>query len=472
MDLSAHLHNRVMAILPNELDRLRAKAKDAPSFDNLQSGYESQIKSIAAGYGDSDKPRLRNGAVGDNGVAVINVKGALFNVESYWDEIIAFYFGGTSYQSLMRDIDLVMNDSSVKAVGFFVHSPGGEAFGMNETSNKIAALTALKPTVGYAYGLAASAGYGLISGCGEIYADANAWIGSIGTVMAWADYTGFFEQLGIAYEEVTSSNAPFKRLDIRKPEERAVFMQEIDGVEEVFIKSVAKNRNVAIEKVKSDFGQGAVMAGKAAKSAGMIDGVGSWEDVLRKLQTKAKQNNNSSAKNSAETGEKTMGLKDKILAIFAEEEAAPTLDADKTETKPAAKSPELIAAETEVSRLRAEQREGKAAAVKAKAETFATQEIAAGRMLPTEKDDFVGNYIQAIADDEAAPLPEGSRVARLEAQQSKRQSNGLTKEVVNAATNKIVFGQKDADEEMDAAVEAQANDFHQAHGGKKANAAK
>lgn len=469
MDLSAHLHNRVMAILPNELDRLRAKAKDAPSFDNLQASYEAQIKSIAASYGDSDKPRLKNGAVGDNGVAVINVKGALFNVESYFDELIAFYFGGTSYQSLMRDVDLVTDDSSVKSVGFYLHSPGGEAFGMNETSNKIAALTAKKPTMGYVFGFAASAGYGLIAATGEIYSDANAWVGSIGTVMSWADLTGMYEKLGIAYEEVTSSNAPYKRLDIRIPEERAVFMSEIDGVEEVFIKSVAKNRKVSVDKVKSDFGKGAVMAGKAARSAGMIDEIGSWDEVLRKLQTKARKASNTSANNSAKSGEKTMNIKDRILAIFADEETAPTAEsgakAAAEETKPAAKSPELIAAEAEVSRLKAEQKESKIGAIKTTAETLATGEITAGRMLPTEKADFIADYIQAANDDEASPLAEGSRVDRLKARQGLRQSNQLTQEKVNADTNKIVFAQSSDDKKMTDEVEAQVDAYVGTTGG-------
>lgn len=467
-----HLNNRIMAMLPSELDRLCAKAQAAPDFSNLQASFEAQKKSVAAAYGESEKPKLKNGSIGDNGVAVINVKGALFNVESYWDEILAFYFGGSSYQSLMRDIDLVTNDSSVKAVGFFVHSPGGEAFGMNETSNKIAALTAAKPTIGYAYGFAASAGFGLIAATGEIYADANAWVGSIGTVMGWADYSGMYEKFGIAYEEVTSSNAPYKRLDIRIPEEREVFMSEIDGVEEVFIKSVAKNRKISIEKVKSDFGKGAVMAGKAARSAGMIDVIGSWDEVLRKLQTKAKKAGNTSANNSAKTGEQTMNLRDRIMAIFADEEdTAPTAEGDNetagaTAPKSEAKSPALIAAEEEVARLRAEQKEGKVTAVATKAESLAAAEITTGRMLPTEKDNFVASYIQAATDDEKLPLSEGSRVARIEAQQTSRKSNHLTTETINAKTNQIVLGaQNDEDVKMNADVETQADEYVKTTGG-------
>ncbi len=445
-----------MAILPSELNRLLAKAQSAPDFDKLQASYETQKESIAAAFGESERPRLRNGSIADNGVAIINIKGVLFNVESYFDEILAFYFGGTSYQSLMRDIDLVTNDSLVETVGFFVHSPGGEAFGMNETSNKIAALTAKKPTVGYAYGFAASAGYGLIAATGEIVADASAWVGSIGTVMGWADYTGMYEKFGVAYEEVTSSNAPFKRLDIRIPEERAVFMQEIDGVEDVFIKSVAKNRKISVEKVKSDFGKGAVMAGKAAKAAGMIDAVGSWDEVLKQLNTKAKKASKTSANNSAETGDSNMSLGQQIRALFKSKEVQSILAADEdapetsTETnQPATEKPPTDAqpaASTQAPPIEqpatATVEQKIVAALKETAELFATSEIKAGRMSPREKDDFVENFAQAAHDDHLSPLASGSRVEKLKVQQLNRRSSLLTEETVNAENNQVLLAQQ------------------------------
>lgn len=460
MDLSMYLNNRIMALLPSEMDRLRAKAQAAPNSEQLQSNFEAHEAKLSAAYGDSEKPRLRNGSIGDNGVAIINIKGVLFNVESYWDEILAFYFGGCSYQSLMRDIDLVMNDSQVQAVGFHVHSPGGEAFGMNETSNKISALTAKKTTIGYAYGFAASAGYGLIAATGEIYADANAWVGSIGTVMAWADFTGFYEQLGIAYEEVTSTNAPYKRLDIRIPEERAVFMAEIDGVEDVFIKKVAKDRKFTVEKVKSDFGRGAVMAGKQARAAGMIDQIGSWDDVLKQLQTKAKKANKVSANLSAvNTGENEMSWKNKLREFFGSEEVQSILQ---SEDEPNANG-DSIATATEASKS-AEQPlisppvadkatatvEQQLAGFKTTAEAFATQEIKAGRMSPREKKDFVENFAQAAFDDTISPLSSGtSRVERLKAQSSNRKPSLLTEEAVHSETNQVLLVGK-TDENSDA----------------------
>lgn len=442
-----------MAILSGELHKLRTKASHAPDMDKLQASYEAYKKDALDAYAESDKPRLKNGSIGEGGVAIIKIKGPLFNVEGYFDELLAYYFGGTSYQSLMADIETVTNNPLVQVVGFYVHSPGGEAFGMNETSNKIAALTAVKPTIGYAYGFAASAGYGLIAATGEIIADANAWVGSIGVVCGWADYTGMYEQVGIAYEEVTSSNAPYKRLDIRIPEERAVFMQQIDGVEDVFIKSVAKNRKISVDKVKSDFGQGAVVAGKPAKSAGMIDDTGSWDDVLRRLQTKAKKANKASANTSA--GDSNMSLGKQLKALFGSKEVQSILATDDDAPETAIETDPPAATEGQSGSQKVEEPattkppvEQPAAAIEQQlagfrtiAEAFASSEIQAGRMSPREKDGFIEDFAQAAHDDTLSPLASGSRVERLKTRQSSRKPSLLTEETVNAENNQVLLAQ-------------------------------
>jgi signal peptide peptidase SppA len=468
MNLLAYFNSQPLAFLPRELNRMRALLATA-DFDKLNASYEEHKLSLPQAEG-GEPQRLRNGSIGETGVAIINVSGALFNVECYFDELIARYFGGTSYQSLMADIDAVTNNPLVQAVGFKFHTPGGTAFGMNETANKIAALTAKKTTIGYAYGLACSAGYGLASACGTITADANAWVGSIGVVTEWADFTGFYEKLGIAWEEVTSSNARFKRLDIRKEEDRAVLMQEIDGVENVFIKSVAKNRGVSVEIVKSDFGKGAVMAGNQAKSAGMIDAVGSWEDVLKQLQSSAKKANklSASAQGDFNMSDKKKGLLAQIKELFSSDEAQEVFG-ESEETPKVEPATSLPAAGTDAEKMALlKQREG---LLVEKAKSFAAAEVAANRLTPGEQSEFEAAYLQALLDDAANPLPEGkTRAGMMEAAQAKRKPHLFTGEqIAPDATHKILHGEQTEEEKLDAAVEEQADEYvAMVGGGKKA----
>jgi ClpP class serine protease len=86
-----------------------------------------------------------------------------------------------------------------------------------------------------------------------VIVDRSGFLGSIGVVTAWTDDSEFYQMLGIRREVVTSSNAPFKRLDFDNEEHRAEMQRELDSIESVFIKAVARNRKTTVDKVKSDF---------------------------------------------------------------------------------------------------------------------------------------------------------------------------------------------------------------------------
>jgi orotidine-5'-phosphate decarboxylase len=160
-----------------------------------------------------------------------------------------------------------------------------------------------------------------------------------------------------------------------------------------------------------------------------------------------------------------MNLIEKLKAFLSEEEspssAPAALSEENSSPKASAKSPALVEALTEIARLKADKETGFIEAIKTRAENLATAEISAGRMFPMEKADFIKDYAQAFEDDEKMPLLTGSRVEQLTARQATRQKNMLTTETINAGTNKTVFAAHEtgADAQMDAEVEAQAEDF-------------
>ena len=57
----------------------------------------------------------------------------------------------------------------------------------------------------------------------------------------------------------------------------------VDDLAQVFINSIAENRNTTPERVISDFGQGGVLIGARAVQAGLADGISSFETVLSDL---------------------------------------------------------------------------------------------------------------------------------------------------------------------------------------------
>jgi len=57
----------------------------------------------------------------------------------------------------------------------------------------------------------------------------------------------------------------------------------VDSFGRQFESDVAKGRNVSIEKVRSDYGQGAVFGSLEAKARGLVDEIASLDDVLARL---------------------------------------------------------------------------------------------------------------------------------------------------------------------------------------------
>ena len=377
----------------------------------------------------------------ENGVAVIDVNGVIAKRMSFFAEVCR---GGTSTETLLKDFQSALESPNVSSIVFHIDSPGGEAFGVNELAQAIFDARGKKPIKAYVSGLGCSGAYWIASACDEIICDKSAFLGSIGVVTSWTDDTGFYKALGIRREVITSTNAPFKRLNLDNDEHRAELMRELDSLESVFHKSVARNRKVSIEQVKKDFNQGGVLNGIDAVKAKMADRTGSLEQVVKELARKGKNQASFGANNNE--GEFEMSFKDEFKA-FAVKHGL--LSADENEQKPAASgenNPPQTAAEVEAANRRAAAAEKELADYKAERErqrteqikkdagTFVAAEIKAGRMFPAEKEKFESLFIQAAEDDQSSPLASGSRLENLKAIQEKRKPHGLTDERLDPKT--------------------------------------
>ncbi len=62
----------------------------------------------------------------------------------------------------------------------------------------------------------------------------------------------------------------------------------VDDYYASFTKAVARWRGVPIAQVRDGMGQGRVLGADAALAQGMVDGVATFDDVVRKMRRKAK----------------------------------------------------------------------------------------------------------------------------------------------------------------------------------------
>lgn len=198
-------------------------------------------------------------------------------------DLFARWFGGgnTTYGEIISALADADADPVVEDITLAIDSPGGEFSGLFDV---LAALQGTKkPLTAVAHGMAASAAYAIASQAGSIQAANRAtMVGSIGVVQS------FFVSDRVV--NITSTQAPKKRPDVRTEAGRAVVRETLDDLHEIFVDAVAGGRNVTVETVNADFGQGATLLADKALSRGMIDAIaGGGKKTGGDDQTEAKQ---------------------------------------------------------------------------------------------------------------------------------------------------------------------------------------
>lgn len=248
-------------------------------------------------------------------VALIHVKGILGRYKSWYID--------TSYGHLRKDLQRVLDESSIAAIAWIFDSPGGEVNGCAELADAIYAARGKKPMKGYAGGLCASACYFLASAVGDLECAPTAVLGSVGVMTTLVDWSKMLEDVGIKEYEIVSTQSPKKAQQPGDSEYRARVQQRLDDLADVFIARVAQYRAVTPAMVMKKYGQGDVMVGARAVDAGLADGISDFETVLAGLSGRRNAN-------PYQIGAKQMELKTYARLVGLEESATERQVEDRT----------------------------------------------------------------------------------------------------------------------------------------------
>jgi capsid assembly protease len=221
--------------------------------------------------------KLCKGALLDGGIAVLRVLGPLEHHESWaWN----------SYAALQREMEIALAYPGVNALVLKFDTPGGVCSGMLACHREIKRLRAKfgKPVVGWVDELAASAGYGLVSACDEIWIPPEGEVGSIGVILCTVDETDRLKKEGISVKYVVTGK---RKSDLHPgtqvtDEVLAVAQAKVDELGGMFFETVAQARGTTSAAVQSL--EAAVFRGKHAVSAGLADGVADWQEFLGTLR--------------------------------------------------------------------------------------------------------------------------------------------------------------------------------------------
>jgi signal peptide peptidase SppA len=239
-------------------------------------------------------------------VAVLDVVGPLFKRANLFVKVS----GATSYEILMRDLQVALDDDQVSSIILRVDSPGGEANGCDELAAAIYNARGKKPITAYVSGAACSGGYWIAAAADRIVVSEGAVLGSIGVVLGLKDTAEADASRGIKTYQFVSSMSPGKRPDPATTEGKARLQKQADDLGEVFVKAIAKYRGVDAETVVKDFGAGGVEIGANAVAAGMADEVGQFEAVFSALSKRGERRFNQSSHGGFQMSENTTSVAD------------------------------------------------------------------------------------------------------------------------------------------------------------------
>lgn len=216
-------------------------------------------------------------ADGDGKIAVISLRGVISAAE---DGAV----GETMVDDIKLQLQQALEDEDVKAIVFYVDSPGGEVTASDNIYTALRAAREKKPVVVFMGSLAASGGYYAACGGTHLMANETTLTGSIGVIMQSLNYQQLFGKVGL--EMNTFKSGKFKDMlsgsRQLSEEEKAYVQGMIMETYEKFLGIVATERKKDANELRNGVADGRVLSGKAALEAGLIDAVGSVEQAYTK----------------------------------------------------------------------------------------------------------------------------------------------------------------------------------------------
>ena len=184
-------------------------------------------------------------------------------------------------REIIEQIDEFADDDGVRAVVLRINSPGGGVAASQEIYRAVRKLQAKKKVIVSMGSVAASGGYLIAAAADRIVANPGTVTGSISAVMHFADVQELMKKVGVRSSVIKSGK--FK--DIGSPvrdmtaEEKQLIQEIVDDIYDQFVRTIAEDRKIPLEKVLS-LADGRIFSGRQALHLELVDELGSLEDAV------------------------------------------------------------------------------------------------------------------------------------------------------------------------------------------------
>lgn len=287
----------------------------------------------------------------ENSIAMVDIVGPVtkFGDMCSW--------GSVDHAETVRRLTKAQN---ISGIIINVDSPGGEAFGTSMLADTIKEASAVKPVIGIIDdGIAASAGYWIVSACTEVYVTKRTdMVGSVGVYCAIADWYGYFESEGLKVHDVyapqsTDKNKIFQ--DAIEGNDKPL-QAELKVLASEFIDTVKTNRGSRLTSDEWDTGK--MFYTKDAIKIGLIDGQMTLSEIYvrmgQMIEAKQQQSSNKNTNMSypkTQKAAKTEGFQALVpgvatevesSGVFVSDDAMANIEAALTENENAASQLEQV----------------------------------------------------------------------------------------------------------------------------------
>jgi signal peptide peptidase SppA len=265
--LAQQLFNTPIAIHPQKAEMIMAALSERLGITHLVR-HTGQITALAPDLmlDDDDAADHRPYTV-VNAIAVIPVCGTLVQKLGSMRP----YSGMTGYDGIRTILAMALADTTVRAIILDIDSPGGEVAGCFDLVDAIYTARGTKPLWAVLNENAYSAAYAIASACDHITVPRTGGTGSIGVIAMLVDISKALAAGGttvniIQFGARKSDGAACQPL---ADAARDRFQNQIDTTGELFVDTVARNRNLKASAIRAT--EAATYMGAAGIEIGLAD---------------------------------------------------------------------------------------------------------------------------------------------------------------------------------------------------------
>ncbi len=228
---------------------------------------------------DRNKSSFETEIIGEH-IAVVYAEGAIVNGKGGAEQI-----GSDRFAKELREL---RENKKVKAIVLRVNSPGGGATASEIILREVLLTKKEKPVIVSMGNVAASGGYWISAGADHIFAEANTITGSIGVFGLLPNIQKIGNNNGITWDVVQTGEFADIGSTVRPKTEAelAIFQKSVNQVYNLFLKKVARHRNLPKAQVH-EIAQGKIWSGQDALELGLVDSIGGLESAIAFAAEKA-----------------------------------------------------------------------------------------------------------------------------------------------------------------------------------------